>query len=269
MRDKKGFIGIIVAVLLLAIIVVIVSLNPKWPRTIRISEQYANMLEDVKQVKKIEIRNGSTGEGLVIDGVQSIQEIKSLIYDVKLTKDLNQSKRTGYLYTIKCYKDTPQEEWFVLTIGGSLLSDSTRGQSPYYNIENHEDLVEMLDAYFKHPKMIDVYRQIDEVRDDILNVELFSGLTGERISITARDEINKMVDAMKDVLLERYDMGGETKAGYDFSVHFNLVNGYYSVVYGGDTFSWYRDLNQKQRQPEYKLVEQGKSFYPLKAYLKQ
>lgn len=117
-----------------------------FPENIYIAETYSSILENPS---KIEIQEGSSGEKIIITDSGQLEAITSLLKNISLEKDPDQTDRTGWQYRLKCYSETSTIKWFELVIGTSTLTDESLSEnqqekSPYYILNNEEELVKWI-----------------------------------------------------------------------------------------------------------------------------
>lgn len=228
----------IILVIIVLVFILIITLQDnkdldKWPNRIKITQEYD---EIIKRTDTIIVRSGTTGKTLKFEQEIDVLKILNGLDEIVLNKRLIQEDSTGWMYSIKCYDNDDIDNWFELTIGGSIIEDSHRGRSPYYKIKNHTSIMNILDDYFNFEEEVHIDEEIRKRKID--RVVVHSGLNGEIREYKEKKEIEEVVNILKRDKLTFIDYSSDHKKGCNIYVDIFTNEGILHLVYGGGNFSW-------------------------------
>ncbi|MGG1517379.1 hypothetical protein ABE504_18345 [Paenibacillus oryzisoli] len=100
MRRKLNLLALCFVLLLVALGCSKEEIKPK-PSPTTLADLYPG---DLRQVDRIEIRSGSTGELHIYDDAAAVQKWLTTVSQITLTPDPNQEGRVGFLYGVSLYE---------------------------------------------------------------------------------------------------------------------------------------------------------------------
>lgn len=121
---------------------------------IRFTDVYNKKASDIV---KLRIRNGSTGEIRETTDQAKIEEFLKIVNSIEFTKDKDQGLKMGWTYYVDLFESNNDKIWFRIGFTRVYFSRFTQlgavKVSPYYGMNNYEEIRKKLDDYYNSLKV--------------------------------------------------------------------------------------------------------------------
>ena len=151
MNKRAKVVISVVTMLLLLLVVSWIRYSIKYPGAVRFEEVYQS---DTNEIHKLRMRSGSTGEARTTEEKERIGVFLDIMERARFVKDKDQRLRMGWRYYVDLFESVNEDEWFRINFTRVRFERSGKQliPSPYYRIENEDEIMDELTAFYESIK---------------------------------------------------------------------------------------------------------------------